>query len=312
MPSPIVEIRIPTYQRTALLRRALNGLLAQTHGDWRAIVLDDGATGRAIVEELGDPRLLYRPNPVRLGRERNISLAFSPQPMAGGDAFYMLEDDNVVAPTFLADNLARLAAHEVGVVVNNQWIEVPGDDPAGAPPRHAGAVANACHTAGTWTVDDFRIAMLWCPPLSNGAVFWRRGCRTDFTVGDRHHPALHEWLRAWRLADPIWFNETPNAFWYPSEPDPPGPYLAGMGGFLRRERTLLTLRRKILGDLARRGETAKLLSPRFRTPLVERETAVARAGGHWPGERTLPPSRRAGLAAKAGALRLLVPPGPTP
>ena len=309
MSSPLVEIRIPTYQRTTLLRRALNALLAQTWGNWRAVILDDGDMARAVVEEIGDDRILYRPNPVRLGRELNIMAAFSGQPLAGGDAFYMLEDDNWLEPTFLADNLRWLAAHEVGVVVNNQWHEVPDDDPLAGPPRHAGLEANLCHTTGVWSPDDFRIALLWCLPLSNGSVFWRRGCRSDFAVGDRHHPALHEWMRAWRLADPIYFNATPNVFWYPSEPDPPGPRLSGMRGFLKRERALLAMRRRILRDLARRGETAKLLSDRFRTPLAEREEAVLKAGGRWPGTRSLPLKRRANLAAKAGALRLLVPPG---
>lgn len=304
MPSPIVEIRIPTYQRTTLLRRALNGLLAQTHADWRAVILDDGEAARAIVAEIGDPRLVYRPNPVRLGRERNILAAFARQPMAGGDAFYVLEDDNYVEPTFLADNLGWMAAHDVAVVINNQWHEVPAADPLAGPPRHAGVAANLCHTDGVWTADDFRLALLWCLPMSNGSVFWRRDCRSDFALGSRHHPALHEWMRGWHLADRLYFNATPNVYWYPSEPDPPR-HLAGMGGFVARERTLMALRRRLLRELARRGETIKLLSPRFRTPLAEREAAVRRSGGRWPGAPSLPLSRRANLAAKAGALRLL-------
>ena len=218
----------------------------------------------------------------------------------------VLEDDNFVAPTFLADNLGWMAAHDVAVVVNNQWLEVPGDDPAAAP-RHAGQQANTSHVTGPWTADDFRLALLWGLPLSNGSVFWRHGCRTDFGRDSGHDPALHEWLRAWRLADPVYFNATPNAFWYPSLPDGARPRHVGMGVFLQRERALMAMRRSILADLARRGETQKLLSGRYRTPLAEREEAVVRAGGRWPGPSLLPRRRRASLAAKALALRLLMP-----
>ena len=35
------EVRVPTYRRPELLERCLKSLIAQTHENWRAIVLDD-------------------------------------------------------------------------------------------------------------------------------------------------------------------------------------------------------------------------------------------------------------------------------
>lgn len=308
--SPIVEVRIPTYNRPALLRRALNALLAQTYGNWRAVILDDGEAARQVVSDLGDGRLLYRPNPVRLGPDSNIVRAFSRQPMADGEFFYMLEDDNSIVPTFIEENLRWLSMHDVGLVINNQWVEVLQGDPQAAAPVHDNRTTIDCFTEGVWSADDFKVAMLWRMPISNGSIFWRRDCRSVFTVEDRYDPALHEWLRAYRIADAVYFNDTPNAFWYPTPEDPPRPFLGGMPVFLMRERTLMAMRRNILAGLRRRGEVEKLLSERYKTPLAIREEGVRKAFERWPAASELSFRRRAELFAKALVLRSVVRPVP--
>src|SRR5579862_1131830 len=40
-----VEIRVPTFRRPELLRRALASVIGQTYPDWRCIVLDDSPHG---------------------------------------------------------------------------------------------------------------------------------------------------------------------------------------------------------------------------------------------------------------------------
>jgi glycosyltransferase involved in cell wall biosynthesis len=42
--TPFFSVIICTYNRASLLPRALDSLLAQTEGDWEAIVVDDGST----------------------------------------------------------------------------------------------------------------------------------------------------------------------------------------------------------------------------------------------------------------------------
>lgn len=308
--SPIVEVRIPTYNRPALLRRALNALLTQTYANWRAVILDDGDAARQIVNDLGDERLLYSPNPVRLGPDFNIIRAFSREPMAGGEFFYVLEDDNLIVPTFFEENLRWLSTHDVGLVINNQWVEVLQDDPQAPSPVHENQTTIDCFTEGVWPADDFKVAMLWRMPISNGSIFWRRDCRSVFTVEDRYDPALHEWLRAYRIADTIYFNDTPNAFWYPTPEDPPRPFLGGMPVFLMRERTVMAMRRNILAGLRRRGEIEKLLSERYKTPLPVREEGVRKAFERWPAASGLSFRRRAELLAKAMVLRSVVRPVP--
>jgi len=307
--SSIVEVRIPTYNRPVLLRRALNALLAQSHATWRAVILDDGNSAQQVVDDIGDSRISCSPNPKRLGPDFNIIRAFSREPMAGGSFFYVLEDDNLIMPTFFEDNLRWMSTHDVGLVINNQWVEVLEGDP-GAPPKHDNQSTIDCFSEGVWSVDDVKIALLWRMPISNGSIFWRGGCRSDFSGGGGYDPALHEWMRAWRLADDIYFNETPNAFWYPTPADPPVASLkaaiSGMQVFLERERTVQAMRRNILAKLQQRGETGKLLSDRYKTPLAVREEGVLKAYGRWPGPSQLSAKRRVKLLAKALLLRAAI------
>src|SRR5260370_36761589 len=118
----LVEVRVPAFNRSGLLRRALESLLAQTWSDWRAIVLDDGIgeRTRAVLDDLGDRRLVHRPNQARLGAARNLAQAFSNVAYAGGTHFAVLEDDNFWHREFLARHFASVSAPDVGVTQSHQ------------------------------------------------------------------------------------------------------------------------------------------------------------------------------------------------
>ncbi|TAJ27165.1 MAG: glycosyltransferase family 2 protein [Reyranella sp.] len=307
---PLVEVRIPAYNRPDLLRRALVSLQKQTHRNWRAVILDDGdaAATRAVVEAIGDPRILHQPNPVRRGAGANISVAFSGEPLAGGDFFYALEDDNCVMPSFMADNLALLAAHDVGIVVNNQWVETTPADADQMSPVHHIWVTIDCFTDGVWTADDYKIPFLWRLPLSNSAVFWRRGCRSDLACADVTDAGIQEWVRCFRLDDPVYFNETPNGFWRPESEH--FIYKPNLWTFLQEQRIQQIMRRHVLVALMERGELSKVLSERFKTPLPEREKGLLKAFGRWPAASSFSPLRRLDLLAKGLAVRWLAPAPP--
>lgn len=304
---PLVEVRIPAYNRPDLLRRALLSLQKQTHRNWRAVILDDGdaARTRAVVDGLADERIVHRPNPVRLGAGRNISLAFSREPLAGGDYFYALEDDNLVLPTFMADNLRLFAAHDIGIVVNNQWVEVTPPDADQLEPVHGPWITINCFTEGVWTADDYKIALLWRLPLSNSAVFWRRGCRSDLACADVTDAGIQEWVRCFRLDDPVYFVETPNGFWRPESEH--FTFKPNMWTFLQEQRIQQIMRRRVLLAMRQRGELDRVLSDRFRTPLAERETGMLKTYARWPGASSIGLRRRLDLLAKGLAVRWLAP-----
>jgi len=56
--SGLCEVRVPTFRRPKLLRRALLSVLEQTYSNWRCVVLDDCPDGsaRSIVEAIQDHR----------------------------------------------------------------------------------------------------------------------------------------------------------------------------------------------------------------------------------------------------------------
>src|SRR5882757_6155842 len=101
-----VRIHVVTYRRPVLLERALLSLIAQTHQDWSAEVLnDDPGDERVgeIIARLGDPRIRLSSPAVRRGGTANFNHAFRPlaEPFAS-----ILEDDNWWEPAFLSTMLA--------------------------------------------------------------------------------------------------------------------------------------------------------------------------------------------------------------
>jgi glycosyltransferase involved in cell wall biosynthesis len=72
--APLVSINIPCYHQLASARRCIEAMRAQSLGDFEINLFDDGASDeyRAMVESLGDPRVRYHRNPVRLGAMRNM------------------------------------------------------------------------------------------------------------------------------------------------------------------------------------------------------------------------------------------------
>ena len=59
--NPAVSIILPTFNRAALLPRAINSVLAQSFTDWELLIWDDGSTDNtgAVVQAYKDARIRY-------------------------------------------------------------------------------------------------------------------------------------------------------------------------------------------------------------------------------------------------------------
>ncbi|MEO0903114.1 MAG: glycosyltransferase, partial [Bacteroidota bacterium] len=113
--TPFCEVRVTTYKRPDLLKRALTSLQEQTYPFWKAIVLDDSPEreGADVVRKINDLRIIYRANPKNLGRNKNIDFAFQSRNIIGGRYACILEDDNYFFPDFIESNIQSLTREKV-------------------------------------------------------------------------------------------------------------------------------------------------------------------------------------------------------
>ena len=115
-PTALVAVVIPTYQRPALLRKAVESALAQTVADQVVIVVDDG--GGQVELDRTDTRL----HVVRLSRNTGVAGVVRNVGIRLTSSTYLafLDDDNTWTPEHLE---AALAAHTDEVTVSVAAIE---------------------------------------------------------------------------------------------------------------------------------------------------------------------------------------------
>jgi len=94
---PRVSVIVPTYNRAALLPRALRSVLEQDFADIEVIVIDDGSTDNTpqVVAQFNDERIRYQ----SLGANRGIGYArYVGVEAARGEFLAMMDSDDVWTP----------------------------------------------------------------------------------------------------------------------------------------------------------------------------------------------------------------------
>jgi hypothetical protein len=212
MQPTIFDVRIPTYDRPKMLRRALDSLRGQTYTHWKATVFDDSESSesREVVEGVADERIIYFRNPRRLGAAANIDQCFSPFQFADGDYGCVLEDDNFWLPDFLSHVVSHLKDGRTNLVLANQRINEEG---AGLQPETE-TTRGRWFCAGTVTPLYLRATLLFMEGLSNGGLVWRLGGDPDLRVGPQvRETGLHEGCRSLLVKSPFLFIENAQAVW---------------------------------------------------------------------------------------------------
>ncbi len=122
-----ISVVIPAYNREATLGVSLDALLAQSHQDWEAIVVDDGsADGTAAVAEdyaARDPRIRFQRRPnggVSVARNTAIGLARHPW-------LFFLDADDWITPEAFAQLTAALERHPDAQLVNGGCTRILAD-----------------------------------------------------------------------------------------------------------------------------------------------------------------------------------------
>lgn len=117
-----VSVCIPTYNRSDYLKYSVNSVLQQTYQDWELIVCDDGSTDDTseVINSYNDPRIRYIKHPQNIGRSRNMRSGFD---AATGKYFIKFDDDDAIAPEFLAKTVAILEENsEADFVCTDHWV----------------------------------------------------------------------------------------------------------------------------------------------------------------------------------------------
>ncbi len=123
MRKPRVSVIIPTYNRDALLKRAIKSVLNQTYKEFEIIVVDDGSTDKTfdVVKKFEDKRIKYIRLKERHGAShaRNIGIK-----LARGKYIAFLDSDDEWLPKKLEKqiNVLENSPPKVGVVYTGYWI----------------------------------------------------------------------------------------------------------------------------------------------------------------------------------------------
>lgn len=140
MKQPLVSVVIPTYQRVATLRRAIDAALAQTYEPIEVVVSDNGSTDgtRELLEEYaGDPRVVVVLQDSNRGPVPNWRAAVE---AASGRHIKINWSDDWMEGHVVARLVAAMRqAPDIGFVTMNQTLHLP--DGARAWRRKGGVVS---------------------------------------------------------------------------------------------------------------------------------------------------------------------------
>ena len=107
--TPRVSIGLPVYNGEKYLETALDSILNQTYSDFELIIVDNASYDQTqqICREYGakDKRIRYHRNKVNIGAVANFNRAFK---FSSGEYFKWAAHDDVLAPEFLANCIAKL------------------------------------------------------------------------------------------------------------------------------------------------------------------------------------------------------------
>lgn len=122
---PLVSIVIPTYDRVALLEKALASACAQTYTNLEIIVCDDAGPHdvEGLIRSIGDPRIRYRRSAINTAKAG----AFADGLRAATGTYVMeLDDDDFLGPQCVATLVAPLERRpDLVVSFGDHWVVGP-------------------------------------------------------------------------------------------------------------------------------------------------------------------------------------------
>ena len=109
--APMFSVLVPSYNHARYLRPALDSLIAQSHADWEAVVVDDGSTDESVAVA---HQAAARDSRIRVIPQSNGGVASALNTAASharGSWLCWLSADDLLAPTALATFAQGIDAH---------------------------------------------------------------------------------------------------------------------------------------------------------------------------------------------------------
>jgi glycosyltransferase involved in cell wall biosynthesis len=212
----MVEIRVPTYKRNKLLRRALTCLQNQTWQNWRAIVYDDSKDRNAeiLLSEIDDKRITYQHNKNNLGAAKNLDQSFQFTPVLGGRYAFVLEDDNGIKPDFIELNVSLLSRYALNLLLREQ--EIYDEDQQGIwQPTGNKTKDRLFKNSGVYSASYVQGTIFFNDCTANGGLFWdTENCRSNLVVGEHvEDSGLQEYCRTIQITEPIVYGQESLGIW---------------------------------------------------------------------------------------------------
>ena len=126
----LVGVAVPTYRSEHLLAATLESLLAQSHSNWRCVVVNDGqedGSGK-VVARLGDARIRYVCDGEHRGQFGNFNRAILEVLKEDVDVVRLLCGDDVLYPSDLADMIRIFGSYPRVGLVATHYDGIDGDN----------------------------------------------------------------------------------------------------------------------------------------------------------------------------------------
>ena len=174
---PDVSVIIPTYNRSQLVKEAIESTLRQSYGDFEVLVIDDGSTDdtRLVVESISDDRIryLYKDNG---GQSSARNLGFV---KAKSKYVAYLDSDDLWSSDYLETMVRQLDANEDYGAVYTRIISLHSDG-------RREELSKPEHYRSGWITKYFFDSMAYLAPLATcfrkfvcEDIFWDEALRRD-------------------------------------------------------------------------------------------------------------------------------------
>jgi glycosyltransferase involved in cell wall biosynthesis len=120
---PLISVVIPAFSREREIPEAVQSLQQQAHGDWEALIVDDGSTdgtlrvAQRLAAEDHRVRVLFHPHRMNLGPGASRNLGVK---VARGEVITFLDSDDVLEPDALSSYCEAFARFPQAPIVYGQ------------------------------------------------------------------------------------------------------------------------------------------------------------------------------------------------